>query len=475
MPIELKEMDLPDEDGKTFGKHEEKAIISLAFDQPEFFAAILPYLKDDFFEAYESRFIFTIIKYHYEKDEVILSRALCKDIILESLTADDPHEEVIKLVERESDPREVPIITDKLIGWARQKAYGQLYSKESLEAHERGDYEQIEKLLEDAQKITNIGSNSFFFFDEAERLFEKEEFEKLTTGFARLDSVINMGGPSKGEVFVWMAPTGVGKSIALVNSGAACLKRGLNVLHVTLEMTDVKTGLRYMGCLTNYYINDRWKNEAQIKETLMRTKNSGCGQLIIAEYPPDEVSVDVIHAKLDMLRKLHGINIDVVVIDYLELMMSRVPGNNKEDYTRQKRAATEIARLAKKENVLVYTATQTNRSGNEATDTKGGDSKVIDINKVAESYGKTMPMDYLVTINQTRMEYEAGREVLTDENSKVLNARCRFFIVKNRNGAKFKTIGALINYETMGMLEQDFISGSIQTTKAKKEEKIDDD
>ena len=63
------------------------------------------------------------------------------------------------------------------------------------------------------------------------------------------------------------------------------------------------------------------------------------------------------------------------------------------------------------------------------------------MNKVAESYGKMMPMDYVVSINQTLEEYTDGI--------------IRLYIAKNRNGPKFKTITARINYNTMSVEEDE--------------------
>jgi replicative DNA helicase len=135
------------------------------------------------------------------------------------------------------------------------------------------------------------------------------------------------------------------------------------------------------------------------------------------------------------LKRTKGWAPDVVIVDYLELMMSRRSAYNKDDYTRQKKVATELRGFAKKENVLVFTATQTNRDVSKKDKGNGGGGGPIDVNRAAESFGKMMPTDYVVSLNQSSDEYKAGR--------------MRFFVAKNRNGPKFKTISALVNYETM--------------------------
>jgi hypothetical protein len=52
-----------------------------------------------------------------------------------------------------------------------------------------------------------------------------------------------------------------------------------------------------------------------------------------------------------------------------------------------------------------------------------------------------MPVDYVVSINQTRGMYETG-----------IVSYIKFYIAKNRNGPKFKEVGAKIDYGTMRMV-----------------------
>ena len=118
--------------------------------------------------------------------------------------------------------------------------------------------------------------------------------------------------------------------------------------------------------------------------------------------------------------------------------------DNKDEYMKQKGISTQVRGLAKNENVLVFTATQTNRSGNTT------DESVLDVTKIAESYGKSMPMDYLVSINQSQDEY---RSQFNASGVSVHPATARMYIAKNRNGPKFQTIEIKINYSTMSIQE----------------------
>jgi replicative DNA helicase len=210
-------IELYEEDVK-FGPDQEKSIIALAFDEPQFFANIAQYLKPEHFTNAEAQYVYTRIIGYFETHGVVITRSLCKEIILQELSADDDFEPIVEILERRADPRDVPIIKEKLVDWAKDKAFAQLYSEEAISAYERGEYDAIRHIIDEAGKITDKVSDGFWFFKNIDSLFEEDTELKLTTGYPRLDAVINEGGPTKGDVFCWMAPTGVGKSIMLVNN-----------------------------------------------------------------------------------------------------------------------------------------------------------------------------------------------------------------------------------------------------------------
>jgi len=228
----------------------------------------------------------------------------------------------------------------------------------------------------------------------------------------------------------------------LVNNAISSLKgmnsdgdTGQDVLLVTFELDKIKTGMRCLGSLAGVDINNIKDHEDYARRVLKQTGASYKKKLCIYELPPDECSVDHIYAVVDNLKRSKGWKPDVIILDYLELMVSRVKDYNREEYTRQKHVATEVRGLAKNEDVLIFTATQTNRSGQ-------GSAELIDLNKSAESYGKNMPLDYVVSLNQTDQERQAEPP------------RLRFFVAKNRNGPKHQTISCEIDYSKMQVREQ---------------------
>lgn len=425
-----------------FGPETEVAIVSLIFDYPEFFTSIGQHFTHKFFHKAEAKYVIGIVEELYEKFGSVPPRSVVRDEAFKKLTVEDDYEPIVELINRASDPRELPFVKKEIINWARDQAYGLIYSDEGMTAYEMGDYDRLEEIFEQAKRITDVSDNGMFFFKESEMLFVKDLETRYTTGFSRLDQWLNEGGPTKGEVVCYMAGTGVGKSILLPHSGMANVKRGCNVLHVTLELSKVKTALRYAGGLSNVEVAHRYDPEPRRKMTsaIEKAEKSYRGDLAIYEFSPNEISIAHISQLIDQLRKNKGWNTDVLVIDYLELMLATRPSDNAKEYHRQKQVATELRQLARNEKILVFTATQMNRDDPKSKNGPG--PQVASLNRVSESYGKMMPMDYVISANQEFDEYN------TDQ------PQIRLFVAKNRNGPKNKKLTVAINYRSFHMEEK---------------------
>ncbi|MDB4490169.1 hypothetical protein N9045_01495 [bacterium] len=426
---------------QPFGPYEEQAIISLALDHPQFFTAVSGFLNPRMFKQLECQWVVGEILNAYEKFGTVPTRGILHDIITSKITEDDPFEEVLGLVQRKSNPREIPLVKDTLLKWAKDRQFGLLYSEEALEAYRMGNYQYLEELVMQANRIADVSDSGFWFFENLELLFQENAIDHRTTGFPKLDKFLNNGGPSKKEVLCWLAGTNVGKSIMLCNNAIASLRGehngevGQDVLLITFELDTIKTALRCLGTATGIPLSSVIEKQEYIRRTVRQMERTYKKKFAIYEWAPDECSVSNIYALLDNLKRTKGWKPDVVILDYMDLMISRVPEMNKKDYDRQKHVANEVRGLAKNENVLVFTATQTNRGG------AMGDG-MADLDQVAESFAKQFSLDYVVSLNQN----DTDRKALP-------HPRINFFIAKNRNGPKHKRIECEIEYDKMQVRE----------------------
>jgi hypothetical protein len=230
-------------------------------------------------------------------------------------------------------------------------------------------------------------------------------------------------------------------SIVLCNNAISSLRGesgseiGQDVLLITFELDSIKTAMRCLGAATGVPLDHVIEKQDYIRRTVRQMERTYKKKFAIYEWAPDECSVSHIYALLDNLKRTKGWKPDVIILDYLDLMISRVPDYNKTDYDRQKHVANEIRGLAKNENVLVFTATQTNRSGAMG-------EELADLNKAAESFAKQFSLDYIVSLNQSDTDRKA-----------IPHPRIRFFIAKNRNGPKHEQVECEIEYNKMQVRE----------------------
>jgi replicative DNA helicase len=453
-----------------FGPNMEAGIVSLFLDFPELFIPTSKFITLEIFSRPEVQYIIGVLKRDYDEFGVLPTRPLLHDRLAKVLTMDDPYEEILAIVDKPSDPRETPILRNILRDWIEHQLYSQLYSDEGVAAYERRDHEFLRKIVDSASALNSVGKQGFWFYDQIDEVFADAAIEHINTGFKDLNKRLNEGGPSPGEVLIILAPTGVGKTLTLINMAYSAMEEGHNVLFITFELSTYKTAIRLASLMSKVPMSDFTRanicslpeeEQEEIRGAQTKVRNAiragrdKSGELLIYELPPDECSVDDIYGIIEGHRKTKGWEPKVVVLDYLELMLSRRSCNNNEgDYTRQKSVATEMRGLAKNEKVLVYSATQTNRSGAKSgsrddAPNAAADPTHIDLDKAAESFGKAMPVDYVVSLNQTTDEYRAGMGA--DGKPSPNGATVRLWIAKNRNGPKFVSITTKVFYEKMSI------------------------
>ena len=438
----------------------EEEIIALIFDQPEYASSVIGYWKPEYFTKTETKFVFSLIQTEFDTHNKIPSRNFIKQLADENLTTEDPYEAIHRVIATESEPRDVEGIKAKLTDWAKKQIAGQL-SKAYADAMDDGDYEKVEELQENLKKITNVDFKFKFFFNDYKERFNKENIEHFTTGFPTLDVELNDGGPAKEDVFCYIASTGVGKSIALVNTACANIKKGKNVLYISMELSANTIYDRCIGCLSGQHIKDRDKPEINAKMThkIDKIKKNFGSELVIIRVPSYETIAGNIVGMIDSLKSRHGIKIDVVVVDYLELMTSKhADDKNGEEYQRQKFVSGELRNVAEEYGLVVFTATQANRSahknGSKKKTTKifTEDNEMIDLEKLADSYAKAMGMPYCVSINKVFQVQD--EENLTEKKEENLTiGQFDLYVAKNNNGRdKFK-VRITVDYLTMKMDE----------------------
>lgn len=218
-------------------------------------------------------------------------------------------------------------------------------------------------------------------------LLYKEEFDKrkqilersvIPTGTILDEKETLNGGIEPGQALVIMAPTGVGKSMVMVALASNMLRRGLNVVYYTLELSENKIGVRFDANFSEIVQQDVYleENESHVKTSI---DNLCKGELVVKEFNAYELTVERIRQHLKMLEA-EGIKPDAIFIDYVDLMkqLTESQGDN----------IVALRSLGKEFGCPVITAVQTNRSGST--------KDVLTKEDISEDFKKVMHCDILL-------------------------------------------------------------------------------
>jgi replicative DNA helicase len=256
----------------------------------------------------------------------------------------------------------------------------------------------------------NLGADNNHGHDyhkDVEDRFEMKMRNPISTHWDEIDS-ITKGGLGKRELGVVVAPTGAGKSMALVHLGAMAVVKGKTVVHYTLELADTVVGQRYDSCLTGVEL----KNLMSMKDPIMEAVKHIPGQLIIKEYPTKSASTRTIAGHLEKLKQ-KGIDVDMIIVDYADLLRPTATGFKSQELRHSLgNIYEELRAIGQVCDIPVWTASQTNRSGLNA--------EVITMEAISEAFNKCFVADFICTISRT----------IEDKTEN----KGRMFVAKNRNG-----------------------------------------
>jgi len=276
-----------------------------------------------------------------------------------------------------------------------------LKSVKLLEDH---SFDEISSVINEA---IVLGSDSNFGHDyvkDFEQRFLESSRNPVATGWEEIDRITD-SGLGKGELGVVIAPTGAGKSMALVHIGAQALIAGKNVIYYTLELSDTVVGSRFDSCITNVPLDELKGFKEDIYEKIQGLE----GKLIVKEYPTKSSSPVTLKNHLEKVIK-RGFNPDVIIVDYADLL--RPTSGLREKRHELETIYEQLRGLAQEFKCPIWTASQTNRSGLNA--------EVITMESISEAFNKCFVADFILSISRTAEDK--------------LNNQGRIFIAKNRNG-----------------------------------------
>jgi len=398
----------------SYGYSFQIKVITALFTDKGFLQQIADILVPKYFESDANEWVVqTILDYHKEyKTSATLEVMKVKLHEVEDDVLKTQIKEHLKDAWKYTEATDLDFIKQQALDFCKNQEIKKAILS-SVELLKIGKYDDIKSAIDKALKSggdKEIGHD--YMADIDERYTESVRFTKETPW--DIVNELTSGGLGKGELGVFVAPAGIGKSWGLINIGAHAIKKGMTVIHYTLELNAAYVGLRYDSVVTGIANQNLKHYQDQVKSDLSKLE----GKLVIKYYPTKTCSVMGLRAQIEKCI-MQGLKPDVIIVDYADLLR----GTGAEKRHELEGIYEDLRGLAGEYEVPVWTASQANRSALE--------EDVIGAEKIAESYGKVMVADFVISLSRKVQDKLAGTG--------------RWHVIKNRFGPDGITLPSKMN------------------------------
>ena len=272
---------------------------------------------------------------------------------------------------------------------------------ESADLLEKGEYGPVESKIKDAVQIGLQKDLGIDYFDDPKGRLSalKDNNGQVSTGWESLDKKL-FGGFNKGELNIFAGGSGAGKSLFLANLGVNWALNGMNVVYLTFELSENLVAMRLDSMMTDVPSREIFRDldGVEMKVKLVG-KKSGAFQI---KYMPSGKNANDIRSFIKEYEIKTGKKIDVILVDYLDLMMPLSRKVSPSDlFVKDKFVSEELRNLAMELQIIFVTASQLNRASVEEIE--------FDHSHIAGGLSKIQTADNVIGIFTSRAMRERGR------------------------------------------------------------------
>ena len=321
----------------------------------------------------------------------------------------------------DSDPPDFELVVNELLPILRRRMQSQAIVMAHGEFAKRGDFGPVQDMLAAASSLGEkeqvsgvaVGPSGF------DRIEESKTVDRLPTGVLELDLKLNGGAPRR-SLGVWLADSGGGKSMALVNQAGECMRQKQFSGFVTLELPEHIQLARLFANLTGVAVNDildipHWREEAKRR---IHALHSEIGLCEVAEFAPHATTVKDLVEWIEDREQHHGVKMETLIVDYADKVAARGVRDDNQ-YLMMRQVYEGLRRdVSMDRGMWVWTGSQSSRPDKKR--------RMIDLRDVADSMHKVRVADVVISLNP-----------LDDD-------QIEMFVAKNRLGASKFIVGPLL-------------------------------
>ena len=384
---------------KKFGNVFQSKCLAILMSDRAFLERIIDILSPDYFETDSHKWIVKLICEYFPKYREIPTFEVFKVEIQKIQKAEN---EVlyaavldqVKAAYKQVGASDIVYIKEQfLIFCKNQKLKQAIYDAGQFLKVQ--DYDSIWQVINEASKAgveRNLGHDYLTEFDA--RMSEAAR-ETVKTNWEHIDGHLD-GGLGKGELGFIVAPAGSGKSWFLTRLGAEAMRQGKNVLHYTMELNEKYVGRRYDSCFSSVAFQDVRKYQDKVKDSLKDIK----GKLFIKYFPMNTATALSLKTHLENIQLIHQLKIDLMVVDYADLLRPSVIHKNSNSYEEGGDTYGELRSVAGELQIPTWSASQSNRGAHE--------EEIVGALNVADSYKKIMIGDFIMSLSRRTEDKMAG-------------------------------------------------------------------
>ncbi len=421
----------------------EEAILGALMLEKNALTAVVEFLRPEHFYSEQHREIYTAIIDLFKASEPVDMRTVVAQLRkVAKLELVGGAYYIAELTSKVSSAANIEYHSRIIIEMAIKRDLIQIASQIHHDSYEDTTdvFELLDKAEQNIFKISdsnlrkNYDSMKSLMFQATQEIQEKRNHKDgltgIPSGFSRLDRVTS--GWQKSELIIIAARPGMGKTAFVVSAlRNASVDFNFPVAIFSLEMASLQLVNRLISAeaeLDSEKIKKGNLADFEWQQMVHKTKRLSSAPIFIDDTPA--LSILELRAKCRRLKAEH--NIQLVVIDYLQLMKGEASGNREQEIASISRA---LKGIAKELNVPVIALSQLSRG----VETRGGDKRP-QLSDLRESGSIEQDADIVMFLY--RPEYY---KITVDEEGMPTQGMAEVIIAKHRNGSlenvKLKFIG----------------------------------
>ena len=267
---------------------------------------------------------------------------------------------------------------------------------------DQGRYGEVEASIKTAVQIALVKDLGLDYYADPKSRLEalKDNKGQCSTGWKTVDEKL-YGGLNKGEITIFAGQSGAGKSLFLQNLAVNWAMAGLNVVYLSLELSEKLCAMRIDAMHTNYETRDVMRNIDDVHMKIRASQQKSKGSLRIKQMPNGCTTNDL-RAFIREYEIQSGKKVDAILVDYLDLMSPMSKKISAENlFVKDKYVTEELRNLAVELDMVTVSASQLNRGSYEEIE--------FDPSHIAGGISKVNTADNVIGIFTSAAMKEGGR------------------------------------------------------------------